>query len=143
MHTKHWNFQHFIKDKLLVSIICLVVGDLKFTVYCYVAWLDSVTSSRMGSPTDFVTSRKSTLSSTQLFTASTKRTTSSSFGSSGLLDSVAVSTLASGFCQPSFGSMVQLPDVVPTREEWMKDEEVAACVICVQRFSMVRKGSVD
>ena len=32
----------------------------------------------------------------------------------------------------------ELPERVPTREEWTKDESVPACMECEERFTMVR-----
>ena len=36
--------------------------------------------------------------------------------------------------------LLELPERVPTREEWTKDESVPACMECEERFTMVRGG---
>jgi hypothetical protein len=55
-----------------------------------------------------------------------------------LFDSMALSLPPSLTSQPSFNPLTELPTTVPTREEWTKDEEVAACVVCHEHFSLVR-----
>ena len=55
-----------------------------------------------------------------------------------LFESVVLSSPPSLSSQPSFNPLSELPPTVPTREEWTKDEEVAACVVCHEHFSLVR-----
>lgn len=55
-----------------------------------------------------------------------------------LMESTVVSTLASFIHQPPFNLLTALPSVVPRREQWTKDEDVAACAVCGEHFSMVR-----
>jgi zinc finger FYVE domain-containing protein 26 len=56
-----------------------------------------------------------------------------------LFDSMALSLPPSLTSQPSFNPLTELPTTVPTREEWTKDEEVAACVVCHEHFSLFNR----